>query len=247
MNFSTFRQNIIDAAFPEGVAYNHLTAYYNFVLESMIEIQSEIDCFQSNNTSTFSKSSTYVHCGATVVNKPAGMFQVRRVFTYTSDDQCDRVFYKFTQMGTIEDWVKQNKLNNPIGSGDFDGVREDEAGGVYTASSYDTTYRSRHGWYALWDGKIYVAPEIQSVETLAIDFKGIKYSYADDDVIDTDLWTQKAQRAIRMNLLRCNAMEFDRDRQAAEMHSGEYYRIFADLMATCEKQKRATNEGVSLE
>lgn len=247
MIYSTFRQNIIDAAFPEGVAYNHLTAYYNFILESMIEIQSEIDCFQSNNTTVLGKDSTYVHCGATAVTKPAGMHQIRRIYTFTNQDKCDRVYYKFTQMNTVEDWVKQNKLNNPTSQNMFNGVQAGEIGGVYTGSSYDTPYRSRHGWYAFWDNKIYIAPEIQSVEALAIEFKGVKYSYADNDEIEVGLWNQKAQRAIRMNLLRCNAMEFDRDRQAADMHTSEYFRIMADLMATCERQKRATNEGVSFE
>lgn len=56
----------------------------------------------------------------------------------------------------------------------------------YPQASTDASGRSPRGVYAIHRGRVYIAPWIQSTETVILQFDGIKRNWADADTVDTD-------------------------------------------------------------
>lgn len=65
----------------------------------------------------------------------------------------------------------------------------------YPQSSTDATGRSPSGVWALDGGRMYIAPWIQSTETLVIEWNGIKNTWNDADLVDDDEMFRMAVRA----------------------------------------------------
>src|SRR5687768_9719192 len=97
--WSTFRDSIKLAVFPEGEAENLVANHDRYVLNGVIDLQLKIECLQCNREDTIPFCATYYHCGATVFHSPRGFIHA----VYTVDaDCCDKVFYTPTTKGHID-------------------------------------------------------------------------------------------------------------------------------------------------
>jgi hypothetical protein len=67
----------------------------------------------------------------------------------------------------------------------------------YPQSSTDAGGRSPSGVFAIYRGRIYIAPWIQSTETVVIESTGVKRNWADNDIVDDD---PKFIQAVRLHV-----------------------------------------------
>lgn len=108
----------------------------------------------------------------------------------------------------------------------------------YGQKSTDTIRRARHGVWAMERGKIYVAPWIQSTETIIIKWDGIKRSWNDADLMDDD---PLLLRAIENYVAWEHYSKWEKDTQAAADAVGRYNEARSMLMYQCDEENRTRN------
>lgn len=96
-------------------------------------------------------------------------------------------------------------------------------------------FRSRMGIWALDRGNIYIAPWIQSTETVIIVWDGIKRKWADDDGVDDD---PLLQTAVEEYLRWGHADRFDKDDDEAARAAAAYDRARSALIHQCREETR---------
>ena len=106
----------------------------------------------------------------------------------------------------------------------------------YPQESTDREYgRAGRGVWAKERGNIYVAPWIQSTETILITWDGIKRSWNNGDPIDDDpLLSQAVEAYVRWQ----HARKWDKDEQAAADSMAEYNNTRSMLMRQCREETR---------
>jgi hypothetical protein len=96
-------------------------------------------------------------------------------------------------------------------------------------------YRARMGIWALERGKIFVAPWIQSTETVIIVWDGIKRKYADDEAVDDDPLLQTAvEEWVRWH----HADRYDKDEAEAARAAVAYDMARSALIHQCREETR---------
>jgi len=108
-----------------------------------------------------------------------------------------------------------------------------------TSTNRQTTngqgFRARMGIWALERGNIYIAPWIQSTESVIITWDGIKRKWADDDGVDDD---PLLQAAVEEYLRWGHADRYDKDEAEAARAAGAYDRARAALIHQCREETR---------
>jgi hypothetical protein len=93
--------------------------------------------------------------------------------------------------------------------------------------------RARAGVWALDGGRVYVAPWIQSTETVVVRWRGIKRDWVDADLVDDD---PSLIRAVELYLRWEHARDWDRDANAAAGYELECRKSLGDLMYDCAQE-----------
>jgi hypothetical protein len=105
----------------------------------------------------------------------------------------------------------------------------------YPQSDTDKKHRARSGVWAIERGKIYIAPWIDSTETVLVKWDGIKRIWADADPVDDDpLLTEAVTAFVRQN----HYTYWDRDYEAAQVAQGAYNEARAKLIHECREETR---------
>lgn len=99
--------------------------------------------------------------------------------------------------------------------------------------------RSRAGVWAIESGRIYVAPWIQSTETIVLKWQGIKRDWVDADLVDDD---PTLIRAVELFLRWEHSRDWDRDGKAAE-YENEYRKALSELIYDCAKENEVRDCG----
>lgn len=109
----------------------------------------------------------------------------------------------------------------------------------YPQESTDRTYgRAGHGVWAKERGNIYVAPWIQSTETIIVVWDGIKRSWADADPVDDDpLFSKAVEEYVRWQ----HSKKWDRDAETIQDAYSEYGVTRQMLMRQCREETRVRN------
>lgn len=109
-------------------------------------------------------------------------------------------------------------------------------GFYYPQASTDRTYgRAGAGVWAKDRGNIYVAPWIQSTESIILKWDGIKRTWRDGDPVDDDPLLQKAvEEYVRWQ----HAKKWDRDDAAAADAMAEYLSSRQTMMKNCRDETR---------
>lgn len=109
-------------------------------------------------------------------------------------------------------------------------------GNHYPQTSTDRKYgRAEMGIWAKQRGAIYIAPWIQSTETVILVWDGIKRIWSDADLIDDDPLLSKA---VSEYLQWKQQSDFDRDFEPAMDSKSEYMETRAMLMHQCNEETR---------
>lgn len=110
----------------------------------------------------------------------------------------------------------------------------------YPQESTDATCgRSRAGVWAIESGRIYVAPWIQSTETIVLKWQGIKRDWVDADLVDDD---PTLIRAVELFLRWEHSRDWDRDGKAPE-YENEYRKALSELIYDCAKENEVRDCG----
>jgi hypothetical protein len=95
--------------------------------------------------------------------------------------------------------------------------------------------RSRHGVWSLERGRIYLAPWLQSTETVIVEWDGIK---ADWDDLDLVVDNAQLKRAVRYYVLWNHLKDYERDDVAAAQAEKDWIMALRGLMRDCREETR---------
>jgi hypothetical protein len=171
-----------------------IAAHTKYFHLAAMDLQHWIPELQVNNASLFKFCATYFNCGMTVFDAPIGL--VTDVYTIANNEWCDRVNYSGATYAEVLCWSR-NLLTYEVPSAT--GLRSLPMGFRDADSSSDSASgRARIGIWARHNHRLYVAPWIQSNETVVVEWNGIKKVWLDTDALDTELWDDRVVNAIKM-------------------------------------------------
>lgn len=214
--------------------------------EAFAEIAKWVPCEREKNVTVVKFCNTHFKCGMTVVEQPRGI--IGRVYTVADDDWCSPVSYQET------DWPAPECLASSLvplwESPDNTGLPKLPLGFKRAESTTDRDPngnlfpRAGAGVWAKNDDKIWVSPWMQSNEKLVIEWKGIKTTWSDDDLVSED---QDYRKALKLYVQYVKERDYGDPNLAMTIHDprtgrGTFDEALADLMWECrERQKRHKN------
>lgn len=207
-----------------------------FFLNAMMDLAKFIKCLQVNHTSLFQFCATYMDCAKTVVAAPNG--RIRRVYTLANGEWCDKVYYQGVKFEELTCWSRN--LLTSWTAPDQTGLPPLPHGMRYSVdSSTDSRFgRARVGIHAIHNRRLYIAPWIQSNETLVVEWDGLKSDWKDEDLIDETVWEPNVQLAIQAYVKWKHEVHYGTDPQMAVQAEREYRNLYADLLHECEQRRR---------
>ena len=179
-----------------------------------------------------------------------------------TDDWCSKVFYDQVEYCHIEEYVKLSRhcgtpnskfasalIFNLFGCGNwrnkrrypcptdagFESLPSLPQGFHYPQASTDAGGRSRGGVWALYRGRIYIAPWIESDETVVVEWNGIKDNWSDDDLVEDD---SKFRQAVRLNVAVQHFTLYEQNPQNLIVLETQYRECLRDLIHECREQTR---------
>lgn len=111
--------------------------------------------------------------------------------------------------GVFGIWRRKRYYPTPTDAG-FESLPRLPYGFHYAQDSTDIGGRSPSGVYAIYRGRVYVAPWMESTETLVIEADGIKRIWNDADTVEDD---PEFLRAVRLYVQEQHEMAFGKDQQ----------------------------------
>ena len=93
--------------------------------------------------------------------------------------------------------------------------------------------RAKRGVWALHNGRIYVAPWLQSTETVVVEWNGIKNLWDDVDLVEN---SAQLKRTVRYYLAWNQAKDYDRDTMAAANAERDYRDALRWMMRDCREE-----------
>jgi hypothetical protein len=102
-----------------------------------------------------------------------------------------------------------------------------------TSTDEPNGVRAQYGMWAVRGGQIFVAPWIQSTETIIIEWDGIKRTWNDLDQVDDD---PNLQKAVEQYVRWQHALKYDHDYEAAQAAVQSYNDFRANLMYECRQE-----------
>lgn len=183
------------SAVPENLAFRnvenpHVRAPYELAFdETLAEIQQHVEQERANNVNTVAFLSTNYKNGMTIIPAPRGI--IRRVYTLANGNEGDPVFYTQVRWPEPEAWGRNTltQLTTPANTGVIPalalGFRRAEATTDRDGRG-NLVGRARSGVWAIYDENVWIAPWLQSNETLRLEWRGKKDSWTDDDLVTSD-------------------------------------------------------------
>lgn len=259
--FGDMKEELRRELWPQGEAENLVAAHDRMFVDAMIDAQRWVKCLHVANTQIFPFCSTLFQCGLTVMTAPRG--RILRVFvvdkinedTCLEDgtaptDWCNKVEYKQVEYCRLQKFVSEQCACSPLPAtmcmatntypppddGGYEGYPELPLGFHYpqTDGSTDSPCgRALSGTWALDRGKIYIAPRIQSTETVIVIWDGIKRDWSDFDVVDDD---PTLKRVISYYVLREHYFRFEKDNAQGKVYLEMHQDALADLAYECRQE-----------
>jgi Family of unknown function (DUF5977) len=110
-----------------------------------------------------------------------------------------------------------------------------------TSTDQPNGIRAQFGMWAIKGGQIFVAPWIQSTETIVIEWDGIKRTWNDTDLVDDD---PNLLKAVEWYVRWQQALKYDHDYEQAQAAVNTYNEARAVLIETC-RQENAVRDAAS--
>lgn len=209
-------------------------------IEAMIDLQKWVPCLQQNNTSQFPMCSAYWENTKTVVDAPNGI--ITRVYTIANDEWRNKVHYFSGTFHEIECWARKlYRGKTPVNTG----LQVLPMGFKFAENSTDILTdgtiaigRARVGIWAIYRHRLYVAPWLQSNETLVVEWDGVKSDWIDTDGLNSDLWTNDVKEAIKLFAMWKHEVYYGTDRARMNDLRIDYENKRAELVWTCRERTR---------
>jgi uncharacterized protein YjiK len=177
---------------PANLAFPHST----YIQNALIQAQTYIECLRENNVEVYELDDATVNCGVAIFDLPEHA-RIGAVYAYKLELGCRRYHYTQKSVQKIMCFVDQyseckcteeNDICNAVRSGDA------VCDNLASCDDYDpdvgedaTNWKCEDKIFAVGrGGKLYVAPRIPCGWRLAVHWEGIKYRYADTDLITDD-------------------------------------------------------------
>lgn len=223
VSWTDFKSGMRQQIWPEGEASRLVSAHDAYFQEAMSDLQTWVRQLQQNNTDVYPFCATFWECNKTIVPAPRGV--VRRIFTIL-DEWCNKVFYDSASFTEVEAWARQiTGTTAPDSEEVQQGIRYAEASSDNTCGSK----RARRGIWAIYRQRLYLAPWIQSNESVVIEWDGVKPAYSDSDLLDDEEWGISEKEAIKLFVQAKHEMFFG-DKTFAKTLEARYQEARADLI-----------------
>lgn len=189
ITFSSLRTTLIQESQPAGESPRHVAGNTRIIKDGLIELQGFVRGLTDRQYQVYPYNSTFYDCKKSLIVLPPKLqrSQIMKVYTVANQDWCDTVEYLPKTKKDVFDWAK-NLVDEPSGT---PSIRPAFMYGVtFPTSNFDSTAgRARQGCWVKENGKLWVAPYLQSYEALVVEYKGVKRIWNDADVIDDEIWT----------------------------------------------------------
>jgi hypothetical protein len=229
--FKEFTDTLRGEIWPAGEAKTLKVSHTKQFMAALTDLQKNVSCLQKYNASTFPKCARYWEDGATVVQQPNGV--VRRVFTIANGEWRDKVFFWPENYWQLQRW--QKRLWEAVTPANL-GLSSLPQGFRFDDGTVDSTIgRARVGIWTIYRQRIYVAPWLQSNETLVVEWDGIKDTWVDGDGIDELWWTVDVQEAVKLYVKWKHEFDYGEKSDGPELERA-YFSKRADLMLECLKK-----------
>jgi hypothetical protein len=260
---------------PAGEAANLVPDHDKQFVQALIEIQRSCECWQIDNYSVVPQCATYYDCGLTVLPAPRGAIKRLSVIGKINldtgmldatkpDDWCSEIFYDQIDPCHIHSYFATSRRRGCCCWGilGFGGLRPpiptDEGlplglptlpmGFHYAQTSTDRPdgRRAHRGVWAIERGKIWVAPWIQSLETVVLMWDGIKRdwwdattnTWIDTSPVDEDPGDDTLKTAVQEYVRWKDQDKWGRDPEQAAAAKMAYETALAELIHDCWQETR---------
>lgn len=226
--FAQFKVKLRKTLWPAGEAKNLRYPDDRWIALAMMELQKWVPCVQQFNTSQFKHCATFWEDAKTVVDMPHGY--IRDVYTIANDDWRDEVHLESASWNEIQSWAtKLYRAKTPMNVG----LPKLPMGYRNAEKAVDSICgRARLGIWAYNRHRLFVAPWIQSNETLIVEWDGLKSEWVDTDGVNELYWTVDYEDAITL-FVRWKHEFFYGDMKAAMAYEQAWNNVLAQLMWNC--------------
>jgi len=239
--FAQFKTDIRNQTWASGEAENLVSGHNLIFQEAMADISKWVECEQERNVNVVPFCASFFKCGMTVIPAPRGI--IKRVLTIANDEHCDPVFYEQKDWPAPEclarnliiEWQQPDNTGLPVLPLGF---KEAEATSDRNAS--DVVFdRARNGVWSIYDGKIWIAPWIQSNEKVIVEWRGIKTYWEDEDLVNE---AQDYRKTVKLYLQYGHERDYGDPIKANQIHNpiktGTYDEALADLIWQCREETK---------
>jgi hypothetical protein len=231
ISFGALKTELKALIWPNGVPENLVSPIDKSFEDAFIDIQRYVTCLQSWHVDVFAQCATYFQCGLTVFDKPRG--KIRRVRTFQGDF-CDPVTLTPATIEQIYCWSRKflERVTPPANIG----MPELPMGFRFADATTDSPFgRAIVGQYS-WDReRMYVAPWIQSLESVVVEWDGLKRKFADTDLFPDE---QDLKRTIKLYVQAEFSRDFERDFAGKKEFQQAFADARADLIYDCDQENR---------
>lgn len=207
MTFAEYRTAVLANVFPDGYSSRVLGRYTSWLKDFLIEIQKNVPSLQTPHVERIPQDATFFSCGTSAFQAPPG--KIQSFHTELACNGCDKVravpytpdrFRRMLEEVNRPTYTKSDGTCNPCEYGDtacldqrndpypyydVDGVYFPYPilpdGLQYATSHIDTVSRSTERAFALYDGRVWTWPVINSTEVGVLRWHGIKRNWKDSD------------------------------------------------------------------
>lgn len=238
--FLDFKARLRAELWPSGEARSLRVVHDGYFNAAMLDIQKWVPCVRQFNTSTWEFGNTFWENAKTVVNAPWG--KIKRVYTVAggTDRWRDKVRYRSSIYAEIECWA--NRLFKAITPTNSASLPALQLGTRYANATQDSLGgRARIGIWAIDRKRLYIAPYLQSTETLVVDWDGLKSKWQDSDGVDEIYWTTDYEDAIKLYVM-WKHESFHGNPQLARGFKLDYDAALADLTYICRENTKQQHD-----
>lgn len=224
-------------AFADGLPENLTKQIRQYVADACCELQKWVECLRENHIDVIPQSATFFRCGLSVFERPRGV--ISRLIVLEAD-YCDPVTYHPRNFFDLQCWSRRFGLivKMPMNSG----MPQLPLGFRYPEKSTDSPWgRAWRGLWAINKNQIYVAPWLQSNESVLIEWEGKKQKWGDTDLVPDD---DDFRRCIRLFVQREYARDFEKDYVDAKAYDLEFGEALSDLMIRCRNEIKTRRDRV---
>lgn len=228
MLFSDVIETAKRKAFPEGMPRNLQALIGDVVIDCVIDLQRHVPRMISSQFTVTRSTRAIYQAGVTIVERPAPQAKIKRVYTYTSPDHRDALYYTPVPRSSIE--TAQAVPARVTGSGALPSVDINDGnvssvsgrGQVMHTADLDKGYRANGGVFAVVGGKLWLYPAIESIEKISVEWTGVKYDFQPADLVD---WDRSVVRALELWMRKEHALFNTADASAWQVFDKEYASI----------------------